>query len=156
MIAKPFGLDDLLSQIAAALDTRLDCAEQEQARVVCRYFELLGAREWEALGALCTPDVVYALPGDSPYSTEVRGVQAFCEYTAAIFAHFPNATFDGVSIYSTPNGLAARYQGRWTTPDGEQQQAGAVTFRFEGERIAQIGVQLDTARLQALAGVPKL
>lgn len=156
VVAKPFNLDELLAQVAASLDTRLDCDQLGQACTVQRYFELLSARDWDGLAALCTPDVLYVLPGDSPYSAEVQGQQAFRDYTAAMFAHFPDARFDNVQVYATPKGLAARYQGHWAAPDNPHQheQSGSVTFRFAGERIAQIGVQLDVTRLLALVDPP--
>jgi CheY-like chemotaxis protein len=149
LLRKPFGLDDLLAHIAAGIHTQLSEEQQHLAKVARHYFAALGARDWDGLCALCADDVTYELPGVSSFAAEVRGKQAFRAFTEATFAQFPDAYFDDVRIYSLPKGLAARYEGHWVTPSGAERQSGAVIFHFAGDHIAQIGVRLNEAYLQA-------
>jgi CheY-like chemotaxis protein len=151
VLAKPFNLDELLAEVAESLDTPLSQKQEQQARVVLAYFDALTAKDWDALIALCTNDVIYVLPGALPYSGTVQGKAAFRTYTEDTYRQFPDAVFDEVHVYAQPLGLAARFHGRWRGMDGsEQQQSGAVVFQFAGERIARIGVELNTTRLQEI------
>ncbi|HEU5437883.1 MAG TPA: nuclear transport factor 2 family protein [Ktedonobacterales bacterium] len=151
LMDKPFDVDRLVTEIAARLETPLTGGEQRQAEVVHAYFAALSARDWDALAALCTEDVVYVLPSPAPFAGEVRGKQAFRRYTEDTYQHFPGARFDEVRAYALPAGLVARYVGRWPSAEGGlHQQAGAVVFRFEGERIKQIGIRLNAQQLRAL------
>lgn len=148
---KPFDVDDLATSIAAAIDTPLGPDDEPRAQVVRRYFELLSARDWDALVGLCTADVTYVLPGDSPFSATVQGKEAFRAFTEETFRQFPAARFDDIHIYATPQGLAARYQGSWLTGEqAEQRLTGSVVFQFDGTHIRQIGVRLNDERLRAL------
>jgi len=148
---KPFDLDQLLASVAAAIAMPLTPEQQRQAAVVRAYFAALTARDWDALVALCTDDVTYVLPGDTPFSGTVTGKAAFRAYTEDTYQHFPAARFWDVTVYATPAGLAARFQGAWRAPDGsEPRMSGAVQFQFTGERIKQIGVRLNNERLRAL------
>lgn len=150
-VAKPFNLDDLLTTIAASVALPLRAQQERQAAVVHAYFAALTAKDWDALVALCTDDVTYVLPGTTPLSGVVEGKAAFRAYTEETYRYFPDAVFDEVQVYAHPHVLAARFHVRWHTPDGsEQVQSGAVLFSFAGERIASIGVQLNTERLRAL------
>lgn len=150
-VAKPFDLDELLAQIAATIQTPLNSRQSRQVPVVHRYFAALTARDWDALVELCTEDVIYILPGTTPFSTTIIGKAALRAYSDETFGHFPAASFHDVAVYASPTGLAARYRGRWAMPDGsEAQMTGAVHFQFEGERIQQIGVRLNDERLRAL------
>jgi CheY-like chemotaxis protein/ketosteroid isomerase-like protein len=143
LLHKPFGLEEFLTQVAAALKVTLSAEQRRQEAIVRRYFAALTARDWDALATLCADDVAYSLPGASSFAAET-------------FAHFPDARFGDVLVYASPKGLAARYQGSWAAPDGSaQRQSGATIFRFEGTHIAQIGVLLNEAYLQArLGGAP--
>lgn len=153
LIVMPFDIDHLLSGIAAAIHTTLSPLQERQAQVVRRYFDALTAKDWDTLMALCTDDIVYVLPGNTPFSTVINGKAAFRAYTEETFRHFTAARFDTVSVYATPAGLAARYNGTWLLPDGaEAHLTGSVSFRFEDEAIAQIGVKLNDERLRALIG----
>lgn len=150
-IAKPFDLDELLAQVAATLQTPLSPDQLQQAPAVHRYFAALTARDWDALVDLCTEDVTYVLPGNTPFSTTITGKAAFRAYTDETFSHFSAASFHDVAVYASPSGLAARYRGLWQLPDGgEAQMTGAVHFQFTGTRIQQIGVRLSDERLRAL------
>lgn len=150
-VAKPFDLDQLLAQVAAALQTPFNQDQLQQVPVVHRYFAALTARTWDTLVELCTEDVKYVLPGNSPFSTTIVGKAAFRAYTEETFGRFPDAHFRDVAVYALPSGLAARYRGSWRMPDGsEAQMTGAVHFQFESVLIRQIGVRLNDERLRAL------
>ena len=151
LLAKPFELDRFLSDIAACLDSPLDAQEQLQAEVVQRYFAALTAKDWDALVDLCSDDVTYELPGFGVFSHTVTGKEVFRTFSEQTFHTFPDSRFEDVSVYATPHGLAARYLGRWHTPDGaEVQQSGTVVFTFVGERIAQIGIRVNAERLEKI------
>ena len=148
---KPFDLDQLLASVAAAIATPLTAERQRQTDVVRAYFAALTARDWDALVALCTDDVTYVLPGATSFSGTIAGKAAFRAYTEETYRHFPAARFWDIAVYAAPAGLAARYQGTWRAPDGnEPRMSGAVHFQFAGERIRQIGVRLNDERLRAL------
>ena len=149
IMSKPFDLDALLTAIAAALDAPLSPEDDQRAQVARRYFDALSSRDWDALVILCADDVTYILPGNTSLSATVEGKSAFRAYTEAVFAHFPAARFDPVILYSTPTGVAARYQSHWLTPNGdEERQSGAVIFQFSGLRIQRIGIRLANTQLQ--------
>jgi CheY-like chemotaxis protein len=152
-LPKPFDMDQLLAEIAAARHVTLDQAEQRRAAVVRAYFVALAARDWDGLMELCSEDVVYVLPPPAPFAAEVHGREAFRRYTEDTYRQFPEVWFENVDAFALPDGMAARYLGCWRTPDGAtQQQAGAVIFQFAGERIRQIGIRLNPAQLRALMG----
>jgi CheY-like chemotaxis protein len=148
VLTKPFDIDDLLSHIAASINTPLDDTQRAQQTVIERYFAALSDRDWDALIALCTDDVTYALPGESPHATVIMGKAAFRAYTEEVFRSFFDARFTDITIYPTPTGLAARYLGSWRTSEGaDASLAGGVRFRFRGDLIAQIGIHLNAAGL---------
>lgn len=153
LLRKPFDLDDLLSQVAAAIHAPLTPEQQVQAETVRAYFETLSARDWDAFVALCTDDVVYALPGSSPFAGVIEGRASLRDYTARTFAQFPETRFEDVHIYAMPSGLAARYRSTWSLPDGGRaSMTGAVIFQLAGTQIRRIGVRLDDARLTPVVG----
>lgn len=151
VMSKPFDLDVLLTAVAAALHERLSPEDEQRAQVVLQYFTALSTSNWDALVSICTDDVIYVLPGNSSLSATVEGKSAFRAYSETVFAHFPAARFEPVSIYATPSGMAARYQALWLGEDqNEQQQAGAVVFQFSGLLIQRIGIRLATDQLRHL------
>jgi CheY-like chemotaxis protein/ketosteroid isomerase-like protein len=153
VMRKPFDLDDLISRVAAAIHIPLSVEQQAQAETVHAYFARLSARDWDGFAALCTEDIVYVLPGSSPFAGTIEGRAAFREYTGQTFAQFPDTLFQDIRIYSTPHGLATRYKGNWRQPDGAPaSMTGALIFQFRGRLIARIGVRLDDMRLRSLIG----
>lgn len=156
VVAKPFDIDQLLTQIAASLRTPLTEQQQRLALVAHAYFAALTARDWDALVDLCTDDVAYILPGPAALAGTYVGKAAFRAYTEETFAQFLEARFEQVQVYASPSGLATRYRGTWRLPDGSQPVLmGAVHFQFEGDRIKQIGVSLNDERLAALMRQPQ-
>jgi ketosteroid isomerase-like protein len=151
LMYKPFDLDDLLTKVAACLNSPFSPERTRQAQVVQAYFAALTARDWDALLACCREDVLYYLPGDSSFAGTIRGKAAFRAYTEETFRHFPQARFEEVLVYSRPRGLAARYQSRWPTSEGrEERVADTVLFEFVGEQIVQIGIQLGDKQRRVL------
>lgn len=152
---KPFDIDQLLTHVAASLHMPLTSEQRRQAEVARRYFVALTTRDWDALIALCDPNVTYFLPGFTPFSGKHVGGEAFRTYTIETFSQFPAARFEDIEIFASPSGLASRYRGTWRMADGsESVMTGAVQFRFTGDRIQQIGVSLNNERLQALLQEP--
>ncbi|MBF6590573.1 MAG: nuclear transport factor 2 family protein [Ktedonobacterales bacterium] len=150
LVPKPFSVQDLLASIAAAIEAPLTSEQQRLVPVVERYFSALSARDWDGLVALCTEDVKYVPPGDTPHATSIQGRDAFRAYTERTFHAFPEARFEEISVRGLPTGLATRYQGSWRTRDGEWSRlSGAVIFHFREGRIAEIGIQLNEERLRA-------
>lgn len=148
---KPYDFNQLLALIANALGTPLTPEQERQAATVRQYFALLSARDWDAFVELCTEDVTYVLPGNTPFSGTIVGKAAFRKYTEETFSVFPDARFEEVQIYASPTGLAARFKSQWRAPDGSTQQiTGSTHFQFAGDRIKQIGVKLNDERLLAL------
>ncbi len=155
LVRKPFDLEALLTSLAACLHIPLTPEQARQAPVVQAYFAALSARAWDALLTLCTDEVLYSLP-DSPFAGTIRGKAAFRTYTEETFRQFPAAQFEEVLVSSRPHGLAARYRSCWATPEGgEECVAGAVVFGFQGERIAQIGIQLGGKQHRVLLTHPE-
>lgn len=151
LATKPYDLDQLLALVAAALEIPLTPGQEHQAPTVREYFAALTARDWDAFVDLCTDDVTYVLPGNTPFSGTIVGKAAFRKYTDETFSVFPEAHFDRVEIYSSPTGLVARFEGKWRAPDGSTpQMSGSTHFQFAGDRIKQIGVKLNDERLRAL------
>ena len=152
-MTKPFDLDHLLTAIAATLQMHkvLNPEEERRAQVIRQYFAALAASDWDGLISLCADDVTYVLPGSDPLSTTVEGKSAFRDYAASVFAHFPAAHFEQVSVYATPGGMAARYQARWLDMNHiEQVQSGAGVFQFTGMQIQRIGIRLAPDQLRRL------
>ncbi len=166
LIQKPFDVDQLLVSVAAATQVAFTPEQERQRKTVLRYFAALNARDWDALVSLCTETVVYVLPGETPFSGTITGKAAFRAYSEATFQHFADTTFEGIHIFALPRHLSARYVGHWRqpgSPDGSADGAsdgasdgavatlsGAVRFSFDGDRIRQVGVQLNEHRLRAL------
>ncbi|MGZ3665234.1 MAG: nuclear transport factor 2 family protein [Ktedonobacterales bacterium] len=151
LATKPYDLDQLLALVAGALETPLTPEQEHQALTVRRYFAELTARDWDGFVELCTDDVTYVLPGNTPFSGTIVGKAAFRKYTDETFSVFPEAHFERVQIYSSPTGLAARFEGWWRAPDGSTpHMSGGTHFQFAGDHIKQIGVKLNDERLRAL------
>jgi ketosteroid isomerase-like protein len=62
----------------------------------------------------------------------VHGRAAFRAYTKETIRQFPATRFEQVTVYAAPHGLAAHFQGRWTTGElGQQQQSGSVNVTVQ-------------------------
>ncbi len=155
LLAKPFDLERLLGVVATHAQLRAP-SEAEQA-VVVAYFAALQEKDWPALGALCTDEVRYHLPGTSkPFCTSVDGRAAFEAFSAETFRQFPEATFAVRAMHCLPSGgVVARYEASWQLPSGERAYLpGSVIFRLADAasprpRIRELGIRLQVRELLA-------
>lgn len=139
LLHKPFDLDDLQRRLHAHVHPKVSRPRQHQ--VVEAFFEALNARDWKRLARLCTPEVrVASLSAPAVAAAGAPG--GLFGLRAALEARFhrlPGYTIEAVQVYRRPMGVSARYVARWQGSDGlEHRAAGALHFRLEGERIAQI------------------
>lgn len=154
-IDKPFGIDELVGMVSAAIEDELP-ADSAEARIANQYFAALGSHDFDGLAALCTEDVVYSLPGSSPYASEVHGRKPFRDFAVETFTRFPQATFSNVKVYARSRGVVARYEGAWEDAGRQHRLLGAVLFGLREGRISNIGVRLNQERLTILAGAGQL
>lgn len=148
---KPFDIDDLLTSIAKSLDVPLTEEQRRQVPLVHAYFAALSGGDWDALLDHVADDVVYAVPGAGPFAKVITGKVAFRGYAERRLLNFPDAHFDQIEVYGTPQGLAARYHSVWGGLGQEVcQQAGSVVFQFDNLTIRQIGVLFNHDRLSVL------
>ena len=152
VLSKPIEVGQLLTAVAQALGQALpDSAPQ--ARVVRAWFDALTARDWDALTALCTPDVVYTLPGSGPLARVAVGRAELRQLSEETFAHFPESRFGDLYVFATPLGAAGRFTSSWREPGGTRASlSGAVVFELRAGAIARVGVRLDAAALAARLG----
>lgn len=149
-LAKPCGTEALLSRLASAL--QVPALTSTQQATLTEYFASIERADWDALVGLCTEDVTYLLPGDDPlFAHSIRGRDAFREFAIDTFSRFLDPRFTLRAMRALPRGAVVEYDGYWRTSDGLQHKLpGAVMFVFEGDRIAEIGVRVDVARMQSL------
>lgn len=145
----PFELDTLLAQVARAMRIDLTPEQEQQAAVARSYLAALSEGRLEDAIALCTETIRYHLPNNAPPARgEIHDKASLRVYAVDALSRFPGARFDEVNSYALPGRLAARYTMSWhTTPEREVSVSGALVFRFEGERIAEIGVEYNEARV---------
>lgn len=147
VLSKPCPSTTLLAHIAAAL--QLAALDDDKVSVLRGYFEAIQNQDYERLGQLCTDDVVYHLPGNDPrFSNEVQGRREFLEFTEATFQKFVEPRFELHEMRPLPNGAVVEYSGSWRENDQQRRLPGAVVFGFRDDRIARIGVRVDTDRLE--------
>lgn len=140
----PFDLDACLSLIATTLNTPLNQAQQAQAKVVQRLLAAIEAGDWQALVALHTDDVI-CVPPEHSRGTSVRWVQsqaALRLWAERLFQTYQQLRVSTTFLAATPRGVAVRYTMHWQEPDGPVQRAGTLFLRFQGERIAQVGIRI--------------
>jgi ketosteroid isomerase-like protein/CheY-like chemotaxis protein len=151
VMGKPFEIDHFLAAVANAIYPPLVPEQSGDAALAHAYFERLASRDWEGLAALCTPDVVYVLPGQGRRAAEVRGTRAFRDFTAHTFDQFRDARFEQIRCVRTPTRVIAGYLGHWTGPEGrEQTLPGQLVLAVRDGQIAEIGVRLDDQLLERL------
>lgn len=139
LLRKPFDLDDLQRRLHAHVHPHV--SRPRQHLVVEAFFEALTTRDWKRLARLCTPDVrlgSLAAPAVAAASAP-GGLFRLRATLEERFLHLPGYTIEAVQDYRRPMGASARYVARWQGSDGiPHRAAGALHFRFEGERIAQL------------------
>jgi CheY-like chemotaxis protein len=153
VLLKPASSEQLVEHIAPFVTPQ---TEQRGRRAqIERYFACLGGRSWDELASLCSPNVVYHVPGDDPrFARTVNGRMPFRDYTQEVFTRFPDSRFQVTGVTWLTYGAVVRYSGRWRGPEGEEREhPGVVLFTFDEQGlIASLGVRLDVSQLAALAG----
>lgn len=146
-LAKPCPLAVMFAQLEAAL--RIPTLTAAQVAVLRAYFRAIQDGDYEALGALVTDDVSYEVPSpDRRFGRSLQGRDAFVRFTAETFAAFREPRFELGKIRALPAGAVVDYIGSWRDDEGKRSMPGAVMFGLDGERIARIGVRVDTLALQ--------
>lgn len=143
VLAKPCAGEALLAEVGA--HARVPPVAPTTVEVIRAYFAALERGDWAGLGALCTADVVYHVPGDHRLSRTVRGRRAFEAFAAETFRDFHEPRFEVDEVTPLPSGALARYRGRWAGGEAE----GAVVFGLSGGAIASIGIRVDLAAISA-------
>ncbi len=154
VIPMPFDLAEFLAEVAALLKQPLTPEQERQTEVVRDFLEMLVTENWDGLGKLCTPDVLYHPPHASFITSAGRlyGRDALRAFGQAAAARYTQVYFSALSIYARPHGQAARYTSHWTTPAGERLRLPAtMLFHFAGDQIRQIGVHMSLANLPSTA-----
>jgi CheY-like chemotaxis protein len=145
VLPMPFDIADCLSLIATTIHTPLNVEQQAQAQVVQRLLEGIEARDWEALAALHTDDVICVAPEYSRGTSArlVKGKAAYRTWVAHLLQTYQQLRVEATLLAATPRGLAVRYTMHWQEPDRPVQRAGTLFLRFQGERICQMGIRIS-------------
>lgn len=147
VLEKPFTFNRLIGELAGCL--ALPALAPAQDAALRAYFTSIERSDWDRLAQLCTPDVVYHLPGGDPLvGGPVRGRDAFVAFTREVFSQFVEPRFVIHEIRPLPRGALVRYEGSWQDARGRRDALpGGVLFRLEGDAITEIGVRLDASAL---------
>jgi len=141
VLPMPFEVDNLLLLIAAALNQAFTPEQEQQAQTIKPFLKAIEIGDWKALTWLCTEDITYYPPRQSPPAStrKVVGLKAYHDYVEAVRRNLRGFVFEDVRIYATPKGLAIRYLGAWLgVDDAICRLPGVTLFRFEGERVRQV------------------
>lgn len=144
-IAKPCTSELLLEHVSGMLDLPPLAPEQELA--LRSYFTQIEARDFDALAAICTEDVIYRLPSTGE---TINGRDAFRDYSVHTFDRFRGVRFEVHEVRPLPHGAIVRYTGTWNDGDQTKSIGGAVLFVLDGARIAEIGVRVDLSHAREL------
>ena len=155
LIPKPFDLSDLLASISSCLMTSYSANQRRQAEVLARYYEAVNVRDIDACVLLCAEDVHGYLSAEAPgeHKDMLTGRAALRAELERRLRLSPDMRVEDYLIHPLPKGLAVRYLKSWTPPSipGERITVTAsMLFQFNGERISQISVRLESQRWQAL------
>jgi CheY-like chemotaxis protein len=151
VLRKPVTAEQILAAIGSLFSPKRH--HRLQAAVIASYFAGLSAANWDLVASLCSEQITFNPPPDSPQRGPIQGKRSFRKYTEETFRSFLNARFDVQGISFLPNGVVARYLARWDSVAGERlQHRGEVLFRFAGDLISEIGVRLDLAIMKTLTG----
>ena len=151
VLRKPVTAEQILAAIGSLFSPRQH--DRLQAFVIASYFAGLSAANWDLVASLCSEQIRFNPPPESPQRESIQGKRPFLKYTEETFGSFLNAKFDVQGISFLPNGVVARYLAHWDSVAGERvQHRGEVLFRFAGSLIAEIGVRLDLAILKTVTG----
>lgn len=147
VLRKPTSRGALISQLAETL--KLPQLDDEHTQALLSYFKCIEQRAFGDLGALCTEDVTYRLPGSNArFANEVRGRGAFLAFTEQTFQTFQDPHFAVGAMRPLPGGAMVEYVGSWREGDAERVMPGAVMFEFRDGLISRINVRVDTDELR--------
>jgi ketosteroid isomerase-like protein/CheY-like chemotaxis protein len=151
-LLKPASSEQLVENIAPFVTPQVE--QPGRRDQIERYFAALGGQAWDELASLCSPDVVYHVPGDDRrFARTVTGRMAFRDYAQEVFSGFPGATFRVTAVTWLSYGAVVRYSGTWRAAQKDVEHTGVVMFSFDEQgRIARLGIRLDLGQLTALAG----
>jgi len=148
VLRKPCSRIQLFEQLASTLMLPgLDATQEDRLRA---YFRCIEQGAYDEVGALCTEDVVYRLPGTDPrFAREIRGRREFVAFTAQTFQAFQSPHFELGAMRPLPKGALVEYIGRWQSADGmTSEMPGAVMFEFRDNLFSRIQVRVDTDELK--------
>lgn len=148
-LGMPFEFEALLAHVAGALRADLTPEQEQQVEVARSYIMALSEGQLDDALAFCTETIHYHPPRNAPQASDpIHDKVSLRAYAVDTLSRFPGVRFEDVNIYALPGRLAARYTLRWhATPERSAAASGAIVFRFEGERIAEVGVNYDVARV---------
>lgn len=145
----PFEIDELVARVASATERPLTPRQQRWAASARQLCAAVAAADWDALINLCTEDVV-CYPSEGAHLTprpKLDGRNAVRAHFAALVAGCSSVSYADLCFYPRSGGLTARCTATWTGLDGQRYQAALTArLRFDGERISQIGLQMNHAR----------
>ena len=147
IVRKPSSRDALFATIGNAL--HLPPLDDVLIARIDRYFAALQGAQYDAIGELCTDEIVYRLPGADPrFSTVVRGRSNFIGFARKTFADFNDPRFEVRAIRPLPDGALVEYTGSWQSGAVRRELPGAIMFAVHGGRFSAIDVRLATEDLR--------
>ncbi|CAN5822378.1 hypothetical protein BH11MYX3_BH11MYX3_45660 [soil metagenome] len=141
---KPVSTEQLVRVLTKCLP-EASTLTPERTATLRMYFSALERGDWECLESVCTEDVTYELPADSQsFKATITGRAAFRRFSEQTFARFSDPRFAMQGVRPLPRGALVRYEGSWNDPSGTRVSLpGAILFRFEGDRIAEIRIRVE-------------
>lgn len=140
---KPVPIDGIVSALTSCVPAI--ALPPDQQATVRAYFACLERSDWDQLESLCTDGIIYELPADSDkFRASVSGRSAFRRFTEDTFSRFREPRFAVNALRALPRGAVVKYEGSWIEPSGSRTSLpGAVVFRFDGDRIAEIAIRIE-------------
>lgn len=152
LLYKPFDLEVLLALLDRALQFPRSPEQQRQALVVERYVRANNEQDWETLMSLCAEDLIAYPPANSRFApaSKIVGRAAYLAYLQASARAAP-CILQQKALYPDSAGLAMRLT---VHQEGShaliEEFAGAMVFRFTGERICRISATFSAELMDML------
>jgi len=141
ILTKPSRRDELFAALAASLS--LAEVSEDLATRIHAYFSALEQGSYGTLGALCTEDVLYRVPGSDPrFANEIRGRAPFVAFAEKTFQGFSEPHFQVRSVRPLPAGAVVEYAGTWSSDGETRSMPGAVMFECRDGEFCRIDVRL--------------
>lgn len=147
VLRKPCSGDDLFEQLATTLNlAALTRSAQDTLR---DYFACIAAGEYHRFRSFLSSDFVYRLPSrDTRYANEVRGIEAFIEFSAKTFEQHAQPAFELQAMRPLPQGAIVEYVGSWNEGNERRQMPGAVMFQMKDGLIVRADVRVNVDELR--------